>query len=429
MRYPSIPELFKKNRQKLFETMQTGETVIVVSNVNYPRNGDQYYHFRQDSDFFWLTGIDQDWSYLIMHKDIDAVLHEALVIKETNKKIRLWDGPRLDKKQASLASGIQNVQWMDELEPLLKKHINKSRKISINLHETRKINTVIKTPGKLFYDQFSSIFSASGKYIGDASPRIHELRVVKEPEEIDLIRKAIDITHHAYLSVLHNLKPGMTEYQVEATLRYEMQNHGVAYMSFAPIIAAGESACILHYTNNDKTCEDGELLLMDFGAEYSLYPSDCSRTIPVNGRYTERQKQIYEAVLEVYYDAMKLFKPGNTINNINKETGKIMEEKLLEIGLLTKNDIQSATGDDPAYKLYFPHGLTHFIGLDVHDVGEKHQPLKPGMVLSCEPGIYIKDEGIGVRIETGVLITENGCEDLMADFPVGVEEIENKMNA
>lgn len=409
--------------------MQAGETAIVVSNVNYPRNGDQYYPFRQDSDFFWLTGIEQDWSYLIMHKDIDAILYEAVLIKETNKQIRLWDGPRLDKSQAGKVSGINDVFWMDELEPMLKKYISMSRKISLNLNESRKINTVIKTPGKLFYDQFSSVFSASGKAIGDICPRIHELRVIKEPEEIDLIRKAIDITHHAYLSVLQNLKPGMTEYQVEAIIRHEMLNHGVDHMSFAPIIAAGESACILHYTKNDKTCEDGELLLMDFGAEYSLYPSDCSRTIPVNGRYTKRQKQIYEAVLEVYYDAMKLFKPGNTINRINKKTGQLMQEKLVEIGLLTQNDVHSATDEKPAFESYYPHAVTHFIGLDVHDVGEKNQLLKPGMVLSCEPGIYIQDEGIGVRIETDVLITKNGCENLMADFPVTVEEIENKMNA
>ncbi|MGC9330899.1 MAG: aminopeptidase P N-terminal domain-containing protein [Bacteroidales bacterium] len=429
MRHSSMPELFKKNRHKLFDAMQTGETAIVVSNVNYPRNGDQYYHFRQDSDFFWLTGIDQDWSYLIMHKDKDAVLYEDILIKKTNNQIQLWDGPRLDKRQAGKVSGIQNVHWMDDLESLLKKYVSKSRKINLNLNENRKINTVIKTPGKLFYDQFYSVFSASGKAIGDICPRIHELRVVKEPEEIDLIRKAIDITRHAYLSVLQNLKPGMTEYQVEAIIRHEMLNYGVDHMSFAPVIAAGENACVLHYTKNDKTCEDGELLLMDFGAEYSLYPSDCSRTIPVNGRYTKRQKLIYEVVLEVYYNAMKLFKPGATIDGINKKTALLMEKKLSEMGLLSQEDIENREEQSPAYKQYFPHGTTHFIGLDVHDVGGKDVPFKPGMVLSCEPGIYIEDEGIGVRIETDVLITTNGCEDLMADFPVTVEEIENKMNA
>ncbi|MDA3820517.1 MAG: aminopeptidase P N-terminal domain-containing protein [Candidatus Delongbacteria bacterium] len=427
MRYPSMPELFKKNRHKLFDTMQTGETAIVVSNVNYPRNGDQYYPFRQDSDFFWLTGIEQDWSYLIMHKHKDAVLYEALLIKETNKQIRLWDGPRLDKPLAGKVSGIKDVYWMDELEPMLKKYISKSRKISLNLNESRKINTVIQTPGKLFYDQFSAMFSASGKYIADICPRIHKLRVVKEPEEIDFIRKAIDITHHAYLSVLQNLKPGMTEYQVEAIIRHEMLNYGVDLMSFAPIIAAGENACVLHYTKNDKTCEDGELLLMDFGAEYLLYPSDCSRTIPVNGRYSKRQKQIYEAVLEVYYEALKLFKPGETINGINNKTALLMEKKLRELGLLSQEDIENQDEQSPAYKRYFPHGTTHFIGLDVHDVGGKDVPFKPGMVMSCEPGIYIEHEGIGVRIETDVLITKNGCEDLMADFPVEVEDIEKMM--
>ncbi|MFO7790162.1 MAG: aminopeptidase P N-terminal domain-containing protein [Bacteroidales bacterium] len=424
MTYYQRSTLFKKNRQKLAKTLQAGETAIVVANLNYPRNGDQFYPFRQDSDFFWLTGINQDCSYLILHKDKTG-LHENLLIKETSDKIRLWDGPRLNISEAKKISGIQNVYWLDKTKKLLKKYIEKSKIININ--KSRRVNTDLKTAGDIFLEQYKSTLQLSDKTPGDICPRIHKLRVIKEPEEIEFIRKAIDITQHAYLSVLQQLKPEMTEYQAEAIMRYEMQTRGAGNMSFAPILASGENACILHYIKNNKTCKSGDLLLMDFGAEFNLYPADCSRTIPVNGKYTARQKLLYNAVLDVYNKAIKLFKPGETINGINEKTGKLMEEKLLELGLLTKESIKNADKNTPAYKQFFPHGTTHFIGLDVHDVGDKDMPFEPGMVMSCEPGIYIQNEGIGIRIETDVLITENGCEDLMADFPVKVEDIENTM--
>jgi len=426
MKYQNIPQqLFVKNQNKLFDTMDNGELAILCANINYPRNGDQTYPFRQDSDFFWLTGINQDWTCLFMFKDSNGTPDTVLLTKETNKRIQLWDGPRLDKKQAAEISGISHVEWLDTIEDYLETFLKKATKISMNEKANQHLTTNKESGSGILKKHFSEYFK--DREIHDICERINELRVVKEPEEINLIKQAVSISKHAYFSVLNRLKPGMMEYEIEALMRYEILKRGAEDMSFAPIIASGENACILHYIKNDKMCRDGDLLLMDFGAEYALYPSDCSRTIPVNGKYTGRQREIYEAVLEVYYKAMKLFKPGATINSINEKTGLLMQKKLLELGLLSQMDIDNQDENYPAYKQYFPHGTTHFIGLDVHDVGGKDVPFKPGMVMSCEPGIYIQDEGLGIRIETDMLITESGADDLMADYPVEIDDIEKEM--
>ncbi|MFP4662998.1 MAG: aminopeptidase P N-terminal domain-containing protein [Bacteroidales bacterium] len=426
MKYEKIPpELFVKNRNKLFNKMEVGELAILCSNNNYPRNGDQNYPFRQDSDFFWLTGINQDWTCLMMYKDKQKQNHSLLLTKETNERIRLWDGPRLDKKEAAEISGIDDVIWLNEIDKSIKHYLNKAKKVSMNEKANQHLLNDKESGSEMLKKHFAKYFG--NKKVHNICPRIHPLRVIKEKEEIDLIRKAIEITRHAYDSVLRQLKPGMKEYQAEAIMRYEILSRGADDMSFAPILASGENACILHYINNDKTCHEGELLLMDFGAEYALYPADCSRTIPVNGKFSERQKTIYQAVLDVYYQAIELFKPGETIRSINEKTGLLMQEKLLELGILSENDIRNEDKNHPAYKKYFPHGTSHFIGLDVHDVGDKDRAFEPGMVMSCEPGIYLQKEGIGVRIETDILITETGAEDLMADFPVEIKDIEKQM--
>jgi len=425
MRYKNIPSsLFINNRNKLIKNLPDNSLTLICANIEYPRNGDQYFKFRQDSDFFYLTGIDfPDALFVILKTDLKT--HEILFTQETNEHIMLWHGPRPDKAESTAISGIKDVRWMDEFPEFLKTNKSSYLNLLMNLSAGRRMDTPLKTPAQLLFEANFDTFN--DKDPSDICAEIHTLRLVKSDEEIALIKKAVNISKLAYLQVLKSLKPEIYEYEIEAILKQAMMSQGADDFSFAPIVASGKNACILHYVNNDALCKDGSLLLMDFGAEYANYAGDCSRTIPVNGTYSKRQTEIYNAVLDVYYQAQKLFKPGTTIDAINKETGAIMQNKLLDLGLLHPEEVKNQDPENPVYKRYFPHGTTHFMGLDVHDVGSKTDPLVPGMVLSCEPGIYIREEGLGVRIETDMLITENGAEDLMADFPVSIEEIEKIM--
>ena len=418
------PAFFVRNREILREKLPDDFLAVVSANIQYPRNGDQFFAFRQDSDFFYLTGIEVPDCILVMYKS-GGETREILFIKETNEHIMLWEGPRPDKAMASAISGVKDVRWLKEFQAWLKSIHGRYAGLFMNTSAGLRSGSPLETAASLLYAEHKTLFAMLTPV--DICSFIHEQRLVKSEEEIATIRKAVSMTKQAYQKVLKEVRPSMAEYEVEALMRYEMQIAGAHDMSFAPIVASGANACILHYVHNDDICRNGDLLLMDFGAEYSNYAADCSRTIPVNGKYTERQAQIYNAVLEVYFEAQKLFKPGTTIDEINKRAGMIMEEKLIELGLINSREIREQDPANPAYKRYFPHGTTHFIGLDVHDAGERDVVLKPGMVLSCEPGIYIREEGIGIRIETDMLITDNGAEDLMIDFPVHIRDIENMM--
>lgn len=419
--------LFVKNRRKLYENLEDNSLTVICSNIQMPRNGDQYYPFRQDSDFFYLTGLDQDDVILVIEK-MGSVIHEYIFTRETNEQIELWNGPRPDRKETSAISGVEDVRWLDQFIDYLSGALRREKKLYLNLSGNRRLITDFNSNAEIclqtYFRQLQRFSKLKPK---DICPVINLLRVVKEPEEIELIRKAISITKQAYLSVLSELKPDMHEYEVEAILRKEMLSRGAADMSFAPIVASGKNACILHYINNDNICKNGDMVMMDFGAEYANYAADCSRTFPVNGKYSERQKEIYQMVLDVYKAAQSYFKPGATIAEVNNRTGALMQEKLLNLGLISEVEIANQSEDYPAYKKFYPHGTTHFIGLDVHDVGERDLPFLPGMVLSCEPGIYIRDEGIGIRIETDMLITETGAENMLADYPVEIAEIESLM--
>lgn len=425
MKKTELPsEFFIRNRQELSESLPDSSLTIVCANLQYPKNGDQFYDFRQDSDFFYLTGMEVPDCVLIMYKT-GGEYREVIFTKETNDHIMLWEGPRPDKELASEISGVKDVRWLKEFRVWLESIKGHYDKLFMNLSAGLRSDTQLTSSAKILFNEHKELFSFLKPF--GICPRIQEQRLVKSSEEIAMIRKAVAITKGAYLKVLKDLKPSMREYEVEAIMRYEMQVAGAHDMSFAPIMASGSNACILHYVHNDDVCKDGDLLLMDFGADFTNYAADCSRTIPVNGKFSLRQAQVYNAVLEVYFEAQKLFKPGTTIHEINVKTGEFMEEKLKELGLITSHEIRKQDSKNPAYKQYFPHGTTHFIGLDVHDVGGKDVILQPGMILSCEPGIYIREEGIGVRIETDMLITENGAIDLMADFPVAIPDIENSM--
>lgn len=417
-------KFFTRNRETLASQLPDNSLTIVCANLQYPKNGDMFFDFRQDSDFFYLTGMEVPDCLLVLFKLKDSY-REILFTKETNEHIMLWEGPRPDKAMASDISGIKDVRWLKEFQAYLQSIKGHYDKLYMNLSAGFRSGTLLKTAAKFLFNENKDLFSSLKPH--EITHRLVEQRLIKSDEEIEMLKKAVAITKTAYLKVLKKVKPSITENEVEAVMRYEMKVKGAHDMSFAPIMAAGKNACILHYVHNDDVCKDGDLLLMDFGADYSNYAADCSRTIPINGKYSERQTQIYNAVLEVYFQAQKLFKPGATINEVNVRTGEIMEAKLKALGLISSRDIQEQDPKNPAYKKYFPHGTTHFIGIDVHDVGDKDVIFQPGMVLSCEPGIYIREEGIGVRIETDMLITENGAIDLLADFPVTIQEIEECM--
>ncbi|PLW92110.1 MAG: X-Pro aminopeptidase [Marinilabiliales bacterium] len=427
MRYEPLPASFyERNRKALYKKLVPDSLVVLTGNEEIPWSGDQYYPFRQYSDFFYLTGIDQEDSMVCLcpHHPNKA-LREVLFIKETSPEMVIWNGEKLTKDQAAKLSGIQTVKWNSEFWTVVQEMAFQSRCIYLSMNEAPKFQSAVPTAEKRLAEELRKRFPAHNTE--RLAPVLAQERVVKSKEEIETIKKSIAITGMALNRVLKTVSPGMMEYQIEAEMTYEFMRNGASSHAYAPIVASGENACVLHYTANDKMLKDGDLLLMDFGASYGNYASDCSRTIPVNGKFTPRQKECYNAVLAVFREAVKLFVPGNTIENINKEVNKLMEEAMIGLGLFTKEERDEQDPKKPLYQKYFMHGTSHFMGLDVHDVGMKTTKLQKGMVLTCEPGLYIKDEGIGIRIENDILVDDTPV-DLMADFPIEVEEIEDLMN-
>ena len=411
MRYERINNnLFIKNRTKLKKLMQINSFALVESNYVMPRNGDVDYKYRQNSDFFYLTGIEQEKSVLLLcptHHEKEK--RELLFLTQPDKKTETWYGKKLTKQQAQEISGIKKVYWLSELSYFIKDYHERNKKVYLQTTVNRDF---IPMPGEKMKRKVKLKKRIEFVCI---KPLMQEMRLVKEPEEIELIKKAISITKLAYQKVLKTIKPNIKEYELEAVITHEFIKNGAAGHAYEPIIASGKNACILHYTENNKICKDGELVLFDFGAEYANYAADLSRTIPVNGKFTKRQQEIYDAVLDVQQKAIKLYVPGNTINNINKEVEKMIEEKLILLGLFSAEDVKKQDKENPLFKKYYMHGVSHFLGLDVHDVGAKDVVFKENMVLTCEPGIYIEEEGIGVRIENDILVA-NPPIDLMKGF-------------
>jgi Xaa-Pro aminopeptidase len=405
---------------------------ILHSNDQMYRNGDQYYPYRQNSDLFYLSGIEQEMTVLLLAKDSDNKSHstksnheEVLFIRKPDPKLETWEGRKLDQHTASRISGIRDVRWLEELEDYLGKQAGRYGTVFLNIPEQEKF----KTEYPLRDERLSVDLKKKlrGMEFSSLAPLTAELRMVKSPLEIELIRKAIGITRAALERVLEFTGPGHYEYEIEAELTHEFIRRGAAGHAYPPILASGGNACILHYISNESLCREGELLLMDFGAEYANYAADCSRTLPVTGRFSARQRKLYDACLRVFYAARRLMRPGTNIDAINEEVGILWEKEHVDLGLYSTRDLKEQDKENPLYKKYFMHGTAHFLGLDVHDVGSKQQELKPGMILSCEPGIYIPDEDTGIRIENDILVTEEGYEDLMLDFPVEAEEIEQRM--
>lgn len=422
MRYAPISnDLFRMNRSKLVKKLTPDSCAIITSADNMPRNGDAYFPYRQSSDFFYLTGICQEETMLILLSDGT----EILFIQKADSQRIIWEGPKLSQREATAISGITTIKYCDDFDNELRSILNRFNAIYLNKNENIRYQSKIATAEDRLISELKALYPLHTFH--RLAPLITSLRLKKEPEEIALMEKSIAITGKAFNRVLKTIKPGMKEFEVEAEILHEFAINGAQHPAFETIVASGENACYLHYIKNDKTIADGELVLIDFGAEYANYSADCSRTIPANGTFNSSQREVYNACLDVYFYTQSIIKPGTTLNEVQTLVCKKMESELIILGLFTSEDVKHQDPNNPLYKQFFMHGVSHFLGLDTHDVGSKTDILKPGMVVTCEPGIYIPNEQIGIRIETDLLITHSGNRDLMAEFPVYPSDIEKIM--
>ncbi len=430
MKYESIDRnLFISNRKAFSNYIEKSALAVFNSNDIYPISADSTMPFQQHRDIFYLSGVDQEESILVIFPGCSNENHrEILFLKETSELIAIWEGEKLTKEQAFEATGIKTVYWLNQFETIFKQLMAEAEMIYLNTNEHLRANTSVETREDRFIKQLKMDYPAH--IYKKSAPIMHRLRSIKNKIEIDLLQKACKITDAGFRRVLKFLKPGVWEYEIEAEFIHEFIRNRSKGFAYTPIIASGKNACVLHYIENNKQCYDGDLVLLDVGAEYANYASDLTRCIPVNGRFTERQRQVYNAVLRVKNAAQQLLVPGTMMAEYHQEVGKLMEKELLDLKLIDQNDIKNQPADWPAYKKYFMHGTSHFLGLDTHDVGLWNEPIKAGMVFTCEPGIYIPEEGIGIRIEDDLVVQETGAPfNLMSDIPIEIEEIESIMNA
>ena len=427
-RYSKIPnQLFIQNRNNFKEHLKPNSIAIFFSNDIMPTNADGAMGFKQNSDLFYLSGIDQEESILVIFPDAKDEKHkEILFLRETNETIAIWEGEKLTKEQATEISGIKTIYWTHQFEQILRTLMYQAEYVYLNSNEHLRKYIETETAQDRWNKKIMQNYPLH-KY-ERAAPILFKLRTIKHSIEIDLIQQSCNITEKAFRRILKFVKPGVWEYEIEAEMLHETIINRSKGFAYSPIIASGRNACVLHYVENNKQCQDGEVILIDVGAEYANYASDMTRCIPVNGKFTKRQKEVYNSVLFILKEATKLLRPGMTFEKYNEEVGRLMTEELLKLKLLTKEDIQKQTPEKPAYKKYFMHGTSHFLGLDVHDVGFFYEPMQAGMVLTCEPGIYIPEENLGIRLENDILITQNGQINLMQNIPIEAEEIETLMN-
>lgn len=427
MRYASISsEFFTLNRKNFSHKLKVNSVAVFNSNDEFTRNGDQNYPYRQNSGFFYLTGIEQEQSILVLAPNHpDTMLREVLFLLEANEQLETWFGHKLTIAEAQKISGIKKVMFVSRLDLVLNEIILASENIYFNFNEYVKYSTEVMSRDRRFAEKIKEKYPAHN--FERSAPILAELRTIKSETEIALIQKAIDITEIAFRRVLKKTKPQLKEFEIQAEIDYEFTRNGSSGHAYAPIIATGINACTLHYIENDKVCEDGDMLLMDFGAEYANYAADLTRTIPVNGKFTTRQRAIYEAVLRVQKEAIKMLVVGNTVDKLNKAVNGMMQSELLNLGLMTDNEFKDPIKANSVLLKYFMHGTSHYLGLDVHDVGSKYEEMKAGMVFTCEPALYIKEEGIGIRLENDILVTKEGPVDLMKKIPIEPDEIEALM--
>ena len=426
MKYSQInPNLFINNRNLLSAKLEENSIAIFNANDIMPTNSDGTMPFKQNSDLFWLSGVDQEESVLAIVKNNNQV-QEMLFLKETNEHIAIWEGAKLDKELAQKNSGVEKIYWLNQMDEVLNINIEKANKVYLNKNIHSRSTSEVETRDDRFRKTLTK--KHPKKEIVEVAPIMHELRFIKSEIEIELMKHACDITEKGLRRILPIIKPGIMEYQIEAELMHEFLSNRSAGFAYQPIIGSGVDSCVLHYIDNNKMCKDGDILLMDFGAEYANYASDLTRTVPVNGRFSERQKNVYNAVHRVMKEATNMLRPGTDHKKMQQEVIKIMEEELINLGLFDKEDVKRQDPSKPMYKKYFMHGTSHSLGLDVHDVGDTSTPMQPGMVFTCEPGIYIREEGIGIRLENDVLVTSGDPNDLMKNIPIDYQEIESLMN-
>ncbi len=425
---PINSKLFIDNRKKFVTHLKPKSIAIFNSNDEMPRSGDTNFMFRQNPDLFYLSGIDQEESILVIFPDSPLPQYkEILFVRKTNEHIAIWEGHKYNKEEALATSGIQSVHWTEEFNSIVPMLMHHAENVYVNINENDRHSTEVPYRDMRFAREWRNRFPAHNfQRLGQI---MSQLRSVKHELEIPLLQTAIDVTEKAFRRLLKFVKPGVMEYEIEAEIIHEFIRNRCSGHAYNPIIASGKSACVLHYNENNQQCNDGDLILMDFGAEYANYAADLTRTIPVNGKFTQRQKDVYNATLRVMRAATKMLVPGNTIEKYHVEVGKLMEEELVKLKLITADDIKKQNPDWPAYKKYFMHGTSHFLGIDVHDMGNKYLPMQAGMVFTCEPGIYIPEENIGIRIENNILVTDENPVDLMATMPVEIEEIEQLMRS
>jgi Xaa-Pro aminopeptidase len=429
MRYSKIKsDLFVRNRKKLIKKLAADSIVIVNSNDEMPRSGDQYFPYRQNSNLFYLTGIMQEKTSLLLFPDSkNEELREVLFIRKSSSKLEIWEGRKFTPDEAREISGINTVKWEDEFSSVLAELMTTADNIYLNIPENPKFSPDIIVKEYRFETELKNKYPLHT--YKRLAPLINELRLIKEPEELNLIKKSCAITRDAFMKVPVHIRAGVSEYEIEALITYEYLKSGASGHAFQPIVASGANACVLHYIKNNCKLNKGDLVLIDFGSEYANYAADCSRTLPVDGKFSRRQKELYDATLRVFKYAKSIMKKGTTINKLHKKVTSCWEEEHLKLGLYTRKDLKKQDKDEPLWGKYYLHGTSHFMGLDVHDVGNKDVELKPGMVLTCEPGIYIMAEKTGIRLENDILITGDGNVDLMDDIPIEPEEIEMLMNA
>ena len=427
MRYfPVLPALFTENRARFAAALEPGAIAIFVSNDEMPLNGDAHYSFRQNSDLYWLSGITQEDSMVILFPGHpDPRYREVLVLVRPNELKEKWDGRRLRAEEAKKISGIGTILWLDNLDGLLQQWVHLAEFIYLDTNEND------RKGGPLITRQYRYIAEMKEKYPLHRYRRsariLRTLRAVKTALEVTLMQEAADITGATFADLLRFIRPGVMEYEIEAEIYRGFLSRRSTGPAYESIIASGDRARTLHYVANNGECRDGELVLMDFGASYGGYSADLTRTVPVNGKFTSRQKEVYNACLDLHYFAKELLTPGITLNAYHQKMGERASEVFMGIGLLTAADVRDQPADSPAYWKYMYHGVSHHLGIDVHDLGPRSEPLEAGMVLTVEPGVYIEDEQMGIRIENDVWITSDGNKDLMGKTPITAGEIESLM--
>lgn len=423
---PIPPELFVRNRDRLRALLPQKSLVVVNANDILPTNADGTLILVPNSDLFHLTGIEQEETLLLLAPDaFDERQREILFVRETNDHLKVWEGQKHDPKEARALSGVARVEWLHTFPTIFRQLMCESEHVFLNSNEHRRADVEVDTRDARFVRETQRAWPLHD--YRRLAPLMHQLRVVKAEEEITLIREACAITRRGFLRLLRKVKPGVNEFELEAELAHEFIRRRAKF-AYPPIIASGANTCVLHYCRNDRACRKGDLLLIDAGASYANYNADLTRTVPVGGRFTRRQRQVYDSVLHVLRAMTQTAVPGVLHRDWQQQADALMTEELLKLGLLKPSDVKRQDPDKPACKKYFMHGLGHPLGLDVHDVGLLSEPLAPGWVLTVEPGIYIPEEGFGVRLENDILVTAEAPVDLMADIPIDPDEIEALMS-